>query len=600
MVAPHEANQNFAQRHLASAEPVEAEAVLLRSHTDEFWAWLAIVLRFPAPINAADPNCALEQTTCACGQTALTLVAIKPILPQEPLTVAAREASTYTYITFDGSARNVGKPNGHGGAAAVLWQVIEGDLMPDRPVLRLIQPVPRPTTAPEMEAVASTLAVQLALQYAGRSPATIAGDNLGVIRHWQGQGRLKTPAHLRLIASSERDLVGRPVIGKWIYIPRERNEWADAASKEAADLARQGSDSLITLQYQANSRPSWVSSFEREVRNAAATWHVNEAPSVPAELKRAVRQPGHAPQTALAAVGRYLTNGSGTRSVEYCNPAAGRAWSYGRKYAFAAGAARLPKTARLLLFGRTHHEIDLVGSFLSLVISHSTRQQFPALRTATQVRHRLSDLIRATAGTAPSPAFAKLTINRTIMKGAGSGMFALRQEYPNACWTGSRAYLLLLQVQRAATMAVNNLMRKGYRAPAHATSGNRAYYILESAGAAFMRVFIRALILQGYTPSSMIWLRDGIWIAPRPSVLCLRKAHRAARTTLGHGAAQLAVTDLRASWEEAMREQNLPFVAAERKRPVAALGLEVEIKKTKRRRADAIFRSRPDPCGPTG
>ena len=113
-----------------------------------------------------------------------------------------------------------------------------------------------------------------------------------------------------------------------------------------------------------------------------------------------------------------------------------------------------------------------------------------------------------------------------------------------------------------------------------------------------MRVFIRALILQGYTPSSIIWLHDGIWIAPRPSVLCLRKAHRIARTTLGHGAAQLAVADLRASWEEAMREQQLPYVAQERKRPVAGLGLEVEIKKTKRRRTDAIFRARPDAHGP--
>ena len=113
-----------------------------------------------------------------------------------------------------------------------------------------------------------------------------------------------------------------------------------------------------------------------------------------------------------------------------------------------------------------------------------------------------------------------------------------------------------------------------------------------------MRVFIRALILQGHTPSSIIWLHDGIWIAPRPSVQCLRKAHRIARTTLGHGAAQLAVADLRASWEEAMREQHLPYVAQERKRPVAGLGLEVEIKKTKRRRTDAIFRARPDALGP--
>ena len=506
--------------------------------------------------------------------------------------MASSEQASYTYITFDGSACNVGKPNGHGGAAAVLWQVAAGASLPDRPVLRLIQPVPRPTTAPEMEAVASTLAVSLALQHAGRAPATIAGDNLGVVRRWQGLGRLKTPAHLLLVASAERDLVGRPVISKWIYIPRERNEWADAAAKEAATLARQGSDAILTLHYQADSRPEWLTRFEGEVFNVATTWHVTEASSVSVELRRAVRQPCHGP-TPLTAVGRYLNAGSGKRLVAYNNPAANRAWGYGRKYAEAAGAARLPKMARLLLFGRTHHEIDLVGSFLSLVISRSTRRQFPALRTPGQVRHRLADLIRAAAGVEPSPALPKLVINRTIMKGAGSGLYALRQEFPGTNWTGTRAHLLLLQVQRATAVAVSSLRRRGYRAPAHANGGNSTYYVLESAEGAFMRVFVRALILQGHVPSSIIWLHDGIWISPRPTVACLRKAHRIARATLGHSAAQLAVTDLRDSWADAMRELHLPVEQAARKRPVATLGLDVEVKKTKRRRTDPIFQSRP-------
>ena len=39
----------------------------------------------------------------------------------------------------------------------------------------------------------------------------------------------------------------------------------------------------------------------------------------------------------------------------------------GRKYCFTVGGQRLPKEVRLLLFGKTHVEVDLKGSFYELV-----------------------------------------------------------------------------------------------------------------------------------------------------------------------------------------------------------------------------------------
>ena len=64
----------------------------------------------------------------------------------------------------------------------------------------------------------------------------------------------------------------------------------------------------------------------------------------------------------------------------------------GRKYCITIGGQRLPREVRLLLFGRTHYEIDLKGSFYELIRRlglHFLPQHTP-LPTIEELRHTLA------------------------------------------------------------------------------------------------------------------------------------------------------------------------------------------------------------------
>ena len=335
----------------------------------------------------------------------------------------------------------------------------------------------------------------------------------------------------------------------------------------------------------------WLDTFSDALASVAPRWHIREAACVPPALSAALRSPASAPD--IRAVAAYLQAGGPSRVVEYRNPAACPAWGYGRKYADASGAARLTRKARLLAFGGNHFEIDLVGSFLSLVISHTSRQQFPALRSPAQVRRRLHGLISARLSASPPGTLVKEAVNRTIMKGAAAGLTALRRAGPTVAWLGTRAYQMLLDIQRATRAAVESLAARGYRPPPHATDVNRTYYVLESAEGAFMRVFVRALLRHKQPVQSLIWLHDGVWVSPRPTAARLHRARRVASASLGHHAAQLAVTEMHDEWSALMCAHGLHVAPRKAAKQKMLHGFEVEVKKTKRRRAGDVFPSAP-------
>ena len=78
-------------------------------------------------------------------------------------------------------------------------------------------------------------------------------------------------------------------------------------------------------------------------------------------------------------------------SVHYCPSATDHK---GRLYPSQIGAAKLPKTLRLLLFGSDHHEIDLVGSHYQLFQRFHALSANNPLPTVQQLRSLLSDDMR--------------------------------------------------------------------------------------------------------------------------------------------------------------------------------------------------------------
>ena len=252
----------------------------------------------------------------------------------------------------------------------------------------------------------------------------------------------------------------------------------------------------------------------------------------------------------------------------------------------------MSRADRTLLYARTHHEIDLVASFLSLVISYSARGRRPTLRTPRQVRTRLGALAAAAARTAVSATVVKEVINRTIIKGAQCGLQPLLALFPTVPWRYTPCFSFIRQIDRAVIEARGKLLARGFRGPSTAVDRNSRYFIFESAEGAFMRAFMRALLVQGFMPDSLIWLHGGFWVHPRPKHAHIKKALRVASAQMVHPAAQVACTELHEEWRQAMRDEGLHAPTRRAKRRIECAAAAFEARKTRRRRVAPVFQQR--------
>lgn len=56
----------------------------------------------------------------------------------------------------------------------------------------------------------------------------------------------------------------------------------------------------------------------------------------------------------------------------------------------------------------------------------------------------------------------------------------------------------------------------GLRSLPNSSSHNRCFFLLEHIETRWMKLFV-SFLMQNRSPSSLIWLHDGIWVAPAPS-----------------------------------------------------------------------------------
>ena len=176
----------------------------------------------------------------------------------------------------------------------------------------------------------------------------------------------------------------------------------------------------------------------------------------------------------------------------------------GRLYGRGPCAQRLPRTVRLLLFGRTHQEVDMAGSFYEIMRRLS---QDPLLPHIFDLRKIINDLL----GLVPQDQ-RQLAIKRhpLIVMNAGASLACakLERDFGFSC---PIALLHLSTKIESATRAVVATHLPRLRPRYHSSDRGATFRVLEWYEEYVMLTFYKELTRRVHL-KSVIWLHDGLWI----------------------------------------------------------------------------------------
>ena len=80
--------------------------------------------------------------------------------------------------------------------------------------------------------------------------------------------------------------------------------------------------------------------------------------------------------------------------------------------------------------------------------------------------------------------------------------------------------------------------RFGSRTPRHASSTNHGFHVLEHPETLWLKHFT-SYLCKHLSVTSLIWLHDGIWLSPTPSLTLIQAANRHASASIGLAASPL-------------------------------------------------------------
>jgi hypothetical protein len=295
-----------------------------------------------------------------------------------------RAANTLLILQFDGSCKKPASNRPAAGAGVVAWYRKDNcTIMVDQASL----PLPEASSAPESEAGAAALAVNMAVPLIAKySPETIEfqGDNKAVIAYWNGEGSFKA-LHINGMMDQAKEIAFFSIpSAKWTYIPRECNATADhlAGIASAAMLdAWQNLGPDDQLQYEhgiIKPLPASAFSLGDQVNTIIQTLDGDhrEGLCLPECIDHAqwgkvgllrIAQPAKMQHVITLYTVARRQHGApifvqyAAKTQEYEEP-------YGRRYPVGAGGQKLSKPARLILYGATHTEIDIEGAHLGILI----------------------------------------------------------------------------------------------------------------------------------------------------------------------------------------------------------------------------------------
>ena len=479
------------------------------------------------------PNCSITYGLCSCGTIHAYLSALAPIPPNTPLHVGDPPYHDSDFILqFDGGAFRTLQV---GGAGVVLWQHTRGHLTF---VDSLCIPLASCPDAAHAEAAAAAGAVQLAAKHFPRLSPTrivIKGDNKAVIDFMTNTGKYRRPDLQQSLQEAHHLLAFRLPPCYWCYTPREFNKCADYLAGVARDHAREclasttsTSEPLELSPFFCPLPPSLSPSFSPPplLSTPPSSTHFTfpELPSFPPSLYPLLFRTYHTiPRIlrylrTLIRVGPHAHTSLGAQSPLAVSYKPSASDNNGRLYPYPTGAATLPRSLRFLLFGASHLEIDLVSAHYQLFqcAAHTFLDQplpaAPDLRAAL-----LEDMSRPPCTILTHfPQAPKRTplllLNSTL--GDTLQYLAAFGYYPSF-----EVRHMLQRIHSTKGPLLDALERVyGPRQLSTSTTRNRCFFLLERLEASWMKHFVSPL-LSLFVPTSLIWLHDGIWVAPVPSEL---------------------------------------------------------------------------------
>ena len=380
-------------------------------------------------------------------------------------------------------------------------------------------------------------AVLLAAKYFPKfrpSRVVIKGDNRPVIDFMTHTGKFRRPDLQRLLSDAQHALAFRLPPVHWVS-PREFNQCADFLAGVARDFAKQSPSATFqpigSLEPFPFPLPPSLASLNGLSRPApldlqATCFTFPEIVSLkPSYLPLLFRQAHRSPPVLRYL--RSLVKGSHTLSCLSIPYRPSAPDCRGRLYPSTVGAQKLPRSFRSLLFGSTHSEIDLVGSHYQLFQRLSSVYLGVTLPSVLELHTLIRDDIRtllpplsSSLSRAPKDL---LTILLNSPLEATINRFRQSQPVSAAMRSISRTKSPLSEVLDS---------RLGPRTLPSLTLANRPFHTLEHPETLCLKSFV-SYISHHFAIDSLIWLHDGIWIAPLPGAAILQAANRHASEIIG-------------------------------------------------------------------
>ena len=362
----------------------------------------------------------------------------------------------------------------------------------------------------------------------------IQGDILPVIKYFQFAGRLR-----RLDMHQPLECIRTTVslhlpYALFLYLPRVANGIADDLAGQASHflLARYRSDPAT---FNRDSGPVSIKPSFPTALFQVGGFHIQcfEQPWIQPTLTLVER-----PSIDHGLLRKHLTLHPHHRQLieSYLSPClpqnssieigySPRATDYqGRKYCCTMGGQRIPRTARLLLFGRNHCEVDLKGSFYELVrrLGLLFMPNHVPLPTIDDLRAQLyrDPYIQAVEALCPH------TVKQLPLRIINSSIDATYQHLQSIVdgSPGANLSATLHQLWFQSTALITQLLPR-FRPAFSANHNDSAFRLLEYFEALIVEDTIHALIARHPT-QSLVWLHDGFLVAPPPPEYMLRQIEK--------------------------------------------------------------------------
>ena len=503
--------------------------------------WLSLIAPARARVAGFRPNAKIAPACPNSPDSFCTVTALQSISPNElilaiPPDDTPSEPSIQIVGQFDGSCMHEDEL---GGAGYVVC-VIEGGR--SRVIACRSVALPHCSDNIEAEIMAClylveevAVVVKQRLSSRGLTPkVVIQGDILPVIKYFQFAGRLRR-IDMHQPLESIRSTVSLHLPGSlFIYLPRVANGIAD-------DLAGQATQFLLA-KYRRNPatfnrnagpvsiKPSFPTGLFQvggfHIQSFDQTWSqpiltLVERPSIDhGLLRKHVTLHPHHRQLIESYLSPCLPQNCSIE-IDYSPKAAD---NYGRRYCCTIGGQRLPRAARLLLFGQNHCEIDLKGSFYELVRRLGLRfaPDLVPLPTIDEFRAQLArdPYIQKVEAVCPD------TIKQLPLRIINSSLAAtyrylssLVDDSPSASVSA-----ILCQLESLSTTLTTQLLPR-FRPGFLVNHNDSAFRLLEHFEATIVEDTIRALIARHPT-QSLVWLHDGFLVAPPPPEQMLRQIEK--------------------------------------------------------------------------